>query len=78
MRRAFIQAMENDLDTPAALVVLDQMVDSILAGAEAGQDVSEAQEILRDLSYVFGLRLDAEEPEVRVLEGWGRHLERFT
>jgi L-cysteine:1D-myo-inositol 2-amino-2-deoxy-alpha-D-glucopyranoside ligase len=77
-RSAFIQAMENDLDTPAALVVLEQLVDSILAGAEASQDVSEAQEMLRDLSSVFGLRLDAQEPEVRVLEGWGRHLERFT
>jgi hypothetical protein len=59
-------------------VVLEQLVDSILAGAEASQDVSEAQEMLRDLSSVFGLRLDAQEPEVRVLEGWGRHLERFT
>jgi L-cysteine:1D-myo-inositol 2-amino-2-deoxy-alpha-D-glucopyranoside ligase len=75
---AFTAAIDDDLDTPTALTVLRQLADDILETADAGQDVATAQETLRKLGTVFGLRLDAEEPEVRVLEGWGRHLKRFT
>jgi L-cysteine:1D-myo-inositol 2-amino-2-deoxy-alpha-D-glucopyranoside ligase len=75
---AFTRAMDGDLNTPEALAALEQLADDILGAAKAGQDVSAAQSTLRTLGSVFGLRLDAEGPEMRVIEGWGRHLERFS
>ncbi len=76
-RQAFHEAMEQDLDTPRALEALDGLAEAIRAAAAAGQEVSRAQADLRALAGVFGLRLDAPQPEARVLEGWGEHLRRF-
>jgi hypothetical protein len=70
--------MDTDLDTPTALTELEQLADDILEAADAERDVAEAQEAVRQLCSVFGLQLDTDSPEVRVLEGWGRHLERFA
>jgi L-cysteine:1D-myo-inositol 2-amino-2-deoxy-alpha-D-glucopyranoside ligase len=77
-KAAFTAAMDDDLDTPTALTVLEQLADDILKAADAERDVAAAQATMRQLGSVFGLRLDADSPEVRVLEGWGRHLERFS
>jgi L-cysteine:1D-myo-inositol 2-amino-2-deoxy-alpha-D-glucopyranoside ligase len=76
-RAAFGEAMDDDLNTPEALATLERLADKTLEAAEAGQDVQAAQEALREMGRVFGLRLDAEGAEERVLVGWGRHLERF-
>ena len=70
-------AMDNDLDTPAALNVLAQLAQDIVAAAGAGQNVEAAQETLSSLGQVFGLRLLAAEPEPRVVSGWDKHLKRF-
>jgi cysteinyl-tRNA synthetase len=75
---AFSEAMDNDLDTPAALQQLEQLAEEIIAAAQAGQNVAAAQATLRQLSQIFGLRLNAQDVEQRVIEGWGEHLERFT
>ncbi len=75
---AFTQAMDDDLQTPEALPVLRQLTDDILVAAERGQDVGAAQVALREMSGVFGLRLDAETPDQRVLDGWGAHLRDFV
>jgi L-cysteine:1D-myo-inositol 2-amino-2-deoxy-alpha-D-glucopyranoside ligase len=75
---AFIEAMEDDLYTPRAVKVLEQLTDATLEAADAGQDVAAAQATLREMGHVFGLRLDQRDPEPRVMEGWGRHLQRFT
>ncbi|HDQ72580.1 MAG TPA: cysteine--tRNA ligase [Chloroflexi bacterium] len=75
---AFIQAMDDDLQTPEALPVLSQLADDVLSSSECGQDVGAAQEALREMSGVFGLRLDANTPEQRVLEGWDEHLQDFV
>jgi hypothetical protein len=48
-----------------------------LAAARAGRQVEAAQKVLRRLTGIFGLRLDLEDVEARVLAGWNRHLGRF-
>ena len=74
----FIAAMDDDLDTPAALAVLDDLADEIIAGASAGKEVRASQLALRKIGDVLGLRLDRADPEERVSQGWSRHLRRFT
>jgi L-cysteine:1D-myo-inositol 2-amino-2-deoxy-alpha-D-glucopyranoside ligase len=73
----FVEEMNQNLNTPAALGVLDDLCVQTLVAAQAGQDVSAAQHTIRRLSTVFGLVLDAEKPETRVAEGWRMHLEKF-
>jgi L-cysteine:1D-myo-inositol 2-amino-2-deoxy-alpha-D-glucopyranoside ligase len=55
-RDRFVTAMDDDLDTPAALSALDDLTGAILAAA-GGQDLVAAQGILRQLTEVMGLRL---------------------
>ncbi len=74
---AFEQAMDDDLDTPAAVAALEQLADDLLAAARAGHDIRAGQAGLRRLSGLLGLRLDRAEPEERVVDGWQRHLSSF-
>lgn len=76
-KTAFDQALANDLDSPTALTVLERLVDEVLSAGHNGQQVKAAQKVLRDMGRVFGLRLDAAEPEARVVSGWNKHLKRF-
>jgi L-cysteine:1D-myo-inositol 2-amino-2-deoxy-alpha-D-glucopyranoside ligase len=73
----FQQALENDLDTPTALGVLGRLASAVMDGVKNQQDVRQGQELLRKLGGVFGLRLGADSPSQRVLEGWNRHLKGF-
>jgi L-cysteine:1D-myo-inositol 2-amino-2-deoxy-alpha-D-glucopyranoside ligase len=76
-----VRALNNDLDTPSALHVLERLGHDILAGA-SGRRIQpsngRAQTVLRQIARIFGLRLDAEAPEARVAAGWNEHLRRFT
>jgi L-cysteine:1D-myo-inositol 2-amino-2-deoxy-alpha-D-glucopyranoside ligase len=74
---AFIRAMDADLDTPQALSALECMGKAILGG-EDGRDVSVAQQKLRILGGVFGLRLGVEAAAARNEDGWRRHLAQFA
>ena len=74
---SFRLAMDRDLDAPAALVVVEKFAEDILEASSAGREVKQAQDTLRSMGTVFGLQLDAENPEARVLSGWGEHLKRF-
>jgi len=74
---AFNNSLTNDLDTPTATTMLAQLANDILAARDAGRDVQSAQQALRQMGYVFGLRLDAAGPETRVIDGWNEHLQRF-
>ncbi len=74
----FESALDDDLDTPAALKALDELGARILQAAAEGRDVSTAQTALRYMAQVFGLRLDEPGPEPRVAEVWEKHLARFT
>lgn len=73
----FGEALDHDLDTPAALQVLTTVAKHILTAAKAGWRVDSAQARLRSMARVFGLRLAHRTPESRVIEGWQRHLVRF-
>jgi L-cysteine:1D-myo-inositol 2-amino-2-deoxy-alpha-D-glucopyranoside ligase len=75
---AFTRAMDNDLDTPAALAALVGLADGILGAGGDGREVSQAQEVLRNCSAIFGLRLDESGVEARVTDGWSAHRGRFS
>ncbi|MCS7039788.1 MAG: DALR domain-containing protein, partial [Anaerolineae bacterium] len=75
--RRFEAALANDLDTPQALVALDDLAVSLLNAAGQGVDVHPAQAALRRLGRILGLRLDADGPETRVRQGWEAHRQRF-
>jgi L-cysteine:1D-myo-inositol 2-amino-2-deoxy-alpha-D-glucopyranoside ligase len=75
---AFRAAMDDDLDTPAALDIMIQLAEDILLSAEEGGDVSAGRKALREMSGILGLRLEADRPEERVIDGWRRHRRRFT
>jgi len=77
-RSSFIGAMQDDLNAPAAIAVLEKLAEDTLVAADNGRRVADAQSTLRSLSSVLGLRLDTERPEARVVEGWETHLERFV
>jgi L-cysteine:1D-myo-inositol 2-amino-2-deoxy-alpha-D-glucopyranoside ligase len=74
---AFMAAMDDDLDTVAALNVVRQFATEIQGAAHAGRSVEAAQASLRQMVTVFGLRLTAGALESRVLVGWDSHLARF-
>lgn len=75
---SFRSAMDNDLDSPQAVRVLEELADAIIEAADSNHEVSTAQELLRTLAIVLGLRLDRSGPELRVIEGWGKHRLRFA
>ncbi len=70
-------AMDDDLDTPGAISVLDGLAGEILDSSDS-REVSDAQDILRELCGILGLRLDAGSPEEVVIEGWDEHKKRFV
>jgi hypothetical protein len=50
--------MDDDLDTPTALSIMDELSDAILA-ATGKQDLVAAQGTLRELAGVMGLQLQS-------------------
>jgi L-cysteine:1D-myo-inositol 2-amino-2-deoxy-alpha-D-glucopyranoside ligase len=76
--RTFIAALDDDLDSPIALMAMEEFAEQILRVAAAGRDVRQAQAALREMAQVFGLYLNAEDAERRVTTGWDRHLQKFA
>lgn len=60
-RERFVEAMDDDLNTPRALAAIFDLAREINRGREERSDVSNAQAVLRELADVVGLRLA--EPE---------------
>ncbi len=56
-RTRFVEAMDDDLNTPRALATLFDLAREINRGRENDADVSEAQQALSDLADVLGLDL---------------------
>jgi L-cysteine:1D-myo-inositol 2-amino-2-deoxy-alpha-D-glucopyranoside ligase len=54
-----VAAMDDDLNTPAALAVLHTMIGDTLAAAAEGRDVERATALLREAATMFGFRLTA-------------------
>ncbi len=75
---AFTEAMDDDLNTPAAIDLLIQFAEQITTAAKEDWDIEAAQRQLRAMARVFGLRLDATAPEERVVKGWTRHQSDFA
>jgi L-cysteine:1D-myo-inositol 2-amino-2-deoxy-alpha-D-glucopyranoside ligase len=73
----FQEALENDLDAPRAISVLESLADEILGGTDS-RHVDDAQAVLRDRCAILGLRLDNDGPEEAVAAGWEIHQKRFT
>jgi L-cysteine:1D-myo-inositol 2-amino-2-deoxy-alpha-D-glucopyranoside ligase len=73
----FQNAMDNDLDTPAAINVIGSLASKIMDGVLLQQDVRQGQELLRQMGLVFGLRLNQSGPSQQVVEGWNAHLKDF-
>jgi cysteinyl-tRNA synthetase len=75
--RAFSAAMDDDLDSAAALAAVAGLAAEISGGAREGRDVRQAQEEIRRAGRVFGLQLDTGAPDPDVVAGWSAHLQRF-
>jgi len=54
VRAAFYAALDDDLQTPLALALLNGLASDILAAAAQGQDVLQAQVALREIAGVIG------------------------
>ncbi|MDP6454098.1 MAG: cysteine--tRNA ligase [SAR202 cluster bacterium] len=54
----FVEAMDDDFNTPRALAAMFELVREINRGKDEGTDVSGAQDTLRELSGVLGVTLD--------------------
>ena len=65
-RERFIEAMDDDLNTPRALASLFDLVREINRGRENASNIKSAQDTLRELAGVLGLELD--EPQVESAE----------
>ena len=53
----FVEAMDDDINTPRALAALFDLARDINRDREAGCDVAQAQDTLRELAGVLGLSL---------------------
>jgi cysteinyl-tRNA synthetase len=60
-RERFIEAMDDDLNTPQALAVLFELAKEINRARDDGKGVSGAQSVLLELADVLGLRLEQSE-----------------
>ena len=59
-RQRFIAAMDDDLNTPQALAAVFSLARDINRGREEGKLLGNAQDCLRELTTVLGLRLEPE------------------
>lgn len=76
-RHAFLEAMDDDLDTPGAISALSAMATEIMGAAVVTKDITAGQDTLRSLAGILGLTLDSGSAEDRVGDGWDRHLQQF-
>jgi len=61
-RERFLQAMDDDLNTPQALAVLFDLAREINRARQEGRAVASAQALLRELAGVLGLTLQGPTP----------------
>jgi L-cysteine:1D-myo-inositol 2-amino-2-deoxy-alpha-D-glucopyranoside ligase len=73
----FAHDMEEDLDTPQAIDVIMDLAAEIQEASLVNRDLKEAQDALRSMCGVLGLRLDKSDVDDDVTTGWGRYIEKF-
>jgi cysteinyl-tRNA synthetase len=59
-RARFLDAMDDDLDTPRAIDVLLDLSSAIRSAHAAGHDTAAAREMIRELGELLGLRLGSD------------------
>lgn len=74
---SFTAYMDDDLNTPKAVDLIERLAKDIVDGSLSGRDVAAAQGALRTFGKVFGLRMDQDEAEPRVVDGWRSYLQNF-
>jgi cysteinyl-tRNA synthetase len=62
-RERFAAAMDDDLNTAAAIAVLFDLATEINRARDAGDEIGDAQAVLLELAGVLGLRLEETEAE---------------
>lgn len=67
-RERFIEAMDDDFNAPQAVAALFDLVREINRGNEKGMDVSQAQDMLRELAGVIGFTLQEKKAASREIE----------
>jgi L-cysteine:1D-myo-inositol 2-amino-2-deoxy-alpha-D-glucopyranoside ligase len=72
----FVEAMGDDLASQRGLQALEELAEAMLNAED--HNLTEAQGTLRQLAMIFGLRLDQDGAESRVVQGWSRHRQKFT
>lgn len=60
----FVEAMDDDLNTPQAIAVLFDLTREINRAKEQGLDIEEGRGLLRELASVLGLTLREEKPSL--------------
>lgn len=76
-QHSFILALESDLDTLSAVEVVAKWANEIVAAAQSGIDILDAQRALQECSHILGLRIDPDKPDPDVIKGWNTHLSKF-
>jgi cysteinyl-tRNA synthetase len=76
VRQAFRQALDDDLDTPQAVAVLDEVANRLLGGQYSSGEKAAAQATLLELAGVLGIRLGTS-IDARVVAGWQAHRRKF-
>lgn len=74
LQHAFAQALDDDLNSPQAIQVIQRLSEQILLAANRSESVQEAQQMLQAFCSVFGLYFSDASPSVA---GWTEHLQRF-
>jgi len=72
---AFQEALDDDLNTPQAIPIVETLVTQILEANEKGDAVGQAPQLLQDFCTVFGLYFHNEPPSA---PGWLPHLQRLA
>ncbi|MFQ5922036.1 MAG: cysteine--tRNA ligase [Anaerolineales bacterium] len=70
----FVAAMDADLNSTEAIRVILRLAQEIRVADEEGRAVETAQDSLKSLAGVLGLRLTPGPPLPELVEGWRRHL----
>ncbi len=73
-RASVLDALADDLDTPAAATALRRLAGRILEAAGNGLNVDDARATLVDLAGLLGLRPGARGTAAEVEAGWRRHV----
>jgi L-cysteine:1D-myo-inositol 2-amino-2-deoxy-alpha-D-glucopyranoside ligase len=74
----FNAALADNLNSPRAVSILDDLAVNVLLASQRGEDLTSAQQKIRAFSSIFGLVLDSAGPDEEVVAGWTAHLEKFT